>query len=94
MVLGRATLLVVAIGVLEHALKDRSPLLLQGGGSVTLREMEYGEECLQDLLITVLVRIRNLLTESYGILSCHHRKLRGLLGVNYLRILMAHLRLA
>jgi len=69
MVLGRATLLEVTIGVLEHVLKDRSPLLLQGGGCVTVRKMEYGEECLQDLLITVLVRIRNLLTESYDILS-------------------------
>lgn len=69
MVLGSAILMVGDIGVLEHVLKDRSPLLLQGGGCVTVRKMEYGEEFLQDLLITVLVRIRNLLTESYGILS-------------------------
>jgi len=63
MVLGSAILMVGGIGVLEHVLKDRSPLVLQGGGYVPVSQMGYGEKRpSQDLLNTALVRIRMLLT--------------------------------
>ena len=63
MVLGSAILMVGGIGVLEHVLKDRNPLVLKGFGYVPVSQMEYGEKRPnQDLLITVLVRIRMLLT--------------------------------
>ena len=62
MVLGSAALLVLLVIVLEVVFKDRSSLVLQDGGSVS-SQMGYGEDIpKQDLLITVLVRIRNLLT--------------------------------
>jgi len=90
MVLGRAILMVGGIGVLEHVLKDRNPLVLKGFGYVPVSQMGYGEKRPnQDLLITVLVieTLTPAFRAQLEVFGMHPRVLQDVLSVPLERII-------